>query len=359
MLATNITDIDDDNSSVSSFHSFNAFSTSGNESATSWDISMRSISPTPSVRSFTSSLRANAYKHEFGRGINNYSDVYRLPADDEELARLGQQHEMFKDIWGNYPPPMWGVMADDTPGETKTCLDLGCGAGNWLMDCARDFPHCSAVGVDLVPVQSPYIPTNCRCEVDDINLGLDHFYGDFNVVHARFVASGIRDFEDLILQMSRVLRPGGLVIVVEWDFQVYDINRRKIVLRTDGLGPPWLPRWVTFLRFAIEKSGGTVKAADHVHQWLCEHELLENVSQEEYWLPISQKVNNSRQQRISSSARDDFLAFLRSGRPLLLGSGLPEKFVNELQHNATLEILSSSFPFFVVLRRVYARKKQS
>lgn len=57
-------------------------------SRTSADISMRSQSPVPSVASFTSSLRAQAYRQEYGRGLNNYSDVYRLPADDEELDRL-------------------------------------------------------------------------------------------------------------------------------------------------------------------------------------------------------------------------------------------------------------------------------
>ena len=30
-----------------------------------------------------------------------------------------------------------------------------------------------------------------RSEVDDINLGLEHFYGDFNVVHTRLIASGV------------------------------------------------------------------------------------------------------------------------------------------------------------------------
>lgn len=58
-------------------------------SRTSVDLSMRSASPTPSVLSITSSLRAQAYRQEHGRGINNYSDVYHLPADDEELERLG------------------------------------------------------------------------------------------------------------------------------------------------------------------------------------------------------------------------------------------------------------------------------
>lgn len=61
----------------------------GASSYTSYDVSMRSASPAPSVWSMTSSLRAQVFKHEYGRGLNNYSEVYRLPADDEELDRLG------------------------------------------------------------------------------------------------------------------------------------------------------------------------------------------------------------------------------------------------------------------------------
>ena len=36
----------------------------------------------------TSSMRAQAFILEYGRGVNNYSEVYRLPADDQEIERL-------------------------------------------------------------------------------------------------------------------------------------------------------------------------------------------------------------------------------------------------------------------------------
>jgi len=66
------------------------FSTrSAETSATSYDVSMRSGSPAPSMYSVTTSIRSASYRQEYGRGINNYSDVYQLPADDEELDRLG------------------------------------------------------------------------------------------------------------------------------------------------------------------------------------------------------------------------------------------------------------------------------
>ena len=82
-------DSDEDKSSVVSLLLFSPpHSTVG--SHTTFDASLRSGSPTPSVRTMTSSIRTQAYRQEFGRGINNYSEVYRLPADEEELARLGE-----------------------------------------------------------------------------------------------------------------------------------------------------------------------------------------------------------------------------------------------------------------------------
>ena len=41
-----------------------------------------------------------------------------------------------------------------------------------------------------------------RSEVDDINLGLEHFYGDFNVVHAWLVGSGV-SFTSFVFSMCR------------------------------------------------------------------------------------------------------------------------------------------------------------
>lgn len=150
----------EDESDVASVMSTSScFAGSQATSATSHDVEMRSVSPAPSVYSMTSSIRAASYRHEYGRGINNYSDVYRLPADDEEFERLGtckrvwfpisrvcrvrgvspqanppppdQQHNIFMEVMGKYPPPLAQILADDTPGEPKTCIDLGCGSGSW------------------------------------------------------------------------------------------------------------------------------------------------------------------------------------------------------------------------------------
>lgn len=86
-------DIDESDAySVASLPPFSPTPSMGASSFTSYDVSMRSGSPAPSVWSMTSSMRAQAFKQEFGRGLNNYSEVYRLPADEEELDRLGVCH---------------------------------------------------------------------------------------------------------------------------------------------------------------------------------------------------------------------------------------------------------------------------
>jgi hypothetical protein len=100
-VSSDIDSDDDETCSIASGTLFSAPPSISGESFTSYDGSMRSASPTPSVLSMTSSLRAQVFKHEFGRGINNYSEVYRLPADDEELDRLGMCYQMTI-LWRTY-----------------------------------------------------------------------------------------------------------------------------------------------------------------------------------------------------------------------------------------------------------------
>lgn len=87
-LNTSHDDSDSDDTDTSSISSFPPLSPSIASSHTSnWE---RSDSPVPSILSMTSSLREAAFRQEYGRYLNNYSEVYRLPADEEELERLGQ-----------------------------------------------------------------------------------------------------------------------------------------------------------------------------------------------------------------------------------------------------------------------------
>lgn len=48
---------------------------------------------------------------------------------------------------------------------------------------------------------------------------------------------------------------------------------------------------------------------------------------------------------------------MQSGRPLLLGNGLSEDFVDQLEHNAVVELDEAITPLYVRIQNVYGRKK--
>ncbi len=93
LLLDDDSDDDDMRSTVSSLFSSPSDDMSSGTSYTT--DSNRSDSPAPSVLSMTSSMEAATFKIEYGRGINSASDVYSLPADDEELDRLGESLSCF------------------------------------------------------------------------------------------------------------------------------------------------------------------------------------------------------------------------------------------------------------------------
>jgi SAM-dependent methyltransferase len=88
---------------------------------------------------------------------------------------------------------------------------------------AKEFPHCEVLGIDLAPVPLPpeNLPPNCRFEMDDINLGLSHLKDQFSVVFARAVGLGLRDFRQSLADVQECLKPGGILIWIDCDFDLY------------------------------------------------------------------------------------------------------------------------------------------
>ncbi|KAF8347040.1 S-adenosyl-L-methionine-dependent methyltransferase, partial [Amanita rubescens] len=328
-------------------------------SVTSYDISMRTPSPVPSVISISSSMRENLLRQEHGRSLNNYSEVYGLPADEEEWVRLEKQYLLMSKLMGKYAPPLDEIMRDEGDGtEQKRCLDLGCGNGSWIIELARDYPNCEAVAVDLVPMQSTSIPLNLRSEVDDINLGLEHFYGDFNVVHASLVGSGIKNYERLVDQISHVLRPGGLIDVMEWDFCIYDVNRNKIPLSLE-LRPPWMARFIAFVQSAVRGRGGDVDGIGQMETLIQNHPSFEEVEHRDVWFPaVLRPQTDTNLVASAKGIMENNLEFIKSAAPLLLNSGLSPEQLEMLQNNARQELIDGTASHWGRLKRVYARKRR-
>ena len=80
--------------------------------------------------------------------------------------------------------------------------------------------------VDLAPtpVDMDTIPPNVVFEVDDANLGLSHYEGKFDLIHARLVSAGLSNFLKTKEDLEKCLKPGGLIIWVEVDYHMIARN---------------------------------------------------------------------------------------------------------------------------------------
>lgn len=87
---------------------------------------------------------------------------------------------------------------------------------------ARRFPHVQVLGVDLapVPINPDLLTPNIRFEIDDINLGLPHLAGRFDLVHMRCASGGLPDYPQAITTAAQCLKPGGLLLIVDFDMHL-------------------------------------------------------------------------------------------------------------------------------------------
>lgn len=162
--------------------------------------------------------------------------------------------------------------------------------------------------------------------------------------------------------MVRCLRPGGLLDVSEFDFRVYRADKTPFFVPTAHIEPPYFPRWMTFMNNAARSRGGNVDAANLLETWVKSQPAMRDVVYREFWFPISpwlpqNSEENFRQNKIGMLMRADILSFLKSGRPLLLGSGLDEDLVNSLERESMRELNSGSLHGYIRVQTVYAIKR--
>lgn len=82
---------------------------------------------------------------------------------------------------------------------------------------AREFPKAEVIGLDLVPyaTNEANLPSNLQLVLGDCAKGLEFPDAYFDVVHARLIVGGIRDWKALLDEVVRITRPGGLMVFAE------------------------------------------------------------------------------------------------------------------------------------------------
>lgn len=167
-----------------------------------------------------------------------------------------------------------------------------------------------------------------RSEIDDINLGLQHYFEEFNVINARLISAGVstrtspvlsarvlmgaqvRDYAGLIDQSSQALRSNGLAIFAEFDFYVTGGDEKPIVFDVLEFAPPYFPRWMCMVREAVKERGGDADAAFHLRRWISDHPAFTDAVYRSFLFPASPWIpkdhpNAAKMNRAGSLMRDD------------------------------------------------------
>jgi len=276
-------------------------------------------------------------------------------ADSDEHGRLDVQHRMLRiKMDGLYwtAEAVRPILAPRPEGsEPPAILDIGTGSGSWVVDMARQFPHCDVVGMDLAPANlSRDPPENCRFECDDANLGLSHYTNSFDVVHIRCVGGGINDWKALVGEMERCLKPGGVLLTFgAAGLMMYDESFEPITDLTidgregeDGRKFTWMNKYCEAMRTAVEaKNQGSMERCLSTVKWLREVPCWKEIGARNYYIPLGPwEANMTEKERyVAELQRQDFLRVISSFRPLLLAHGYPVELIDQWILNIQDELI--------------------
>ena len=141
---------------------------------------------------------------------------YLLGTDDDELRRLGFQHQ----VWIREAAAAW-ERGGFGPGQRL--LDLGCGPGYATLDLARLVGASGHVtGVDVSPRFVAHLQaraaagaTNVGAEVQDLET-LELPPESFDGAYARWVLTFVRRPVETVARAARALRRGGRLVVHDY-----------------------------------------------------------------------------------------------------------------------------------------------
>jgi len=143
-------------------------------------------------------------------------------------------------------------------------LDVGCGPGTITLDLAARVAPGQTVGVDRDAgvvadaqrlLDSRRVPGVQFRTADAYALGVDD--GSFDVVHAHQVLQHLTDPVAALVEMRRVLRPGGVLAVRDCDYSCF------------AWAPltPLLTRWLELYRAIARRNGGEPDAGRFLKGW--------------------------------------------------------------------------------------------
>jgi ubiquinone/menaquinone biosynthesis C-methylase UbiE len=147
---------------------------------------------------------------------------------------------------------------------TDHILDVGCGPGTITADLAALTPQGKVIGIDAVEsviqqatefAASRNLKNVVFQKVDANVLPFDD--NTFDIVHCHQVLQHVKNPVDILKEMRRVTKPGGIVAAREADYITFAWYPE----------PPELSRWMELYQKVARANGGEPNAGRYCHVW--------------------------------------------------------------------------------------------
>jgi ubiquinone/menaquinone biosynthesis C-methylase UbiE len=201
----------------------------------------------------------------------------RYPMDNDTPASV-RQHQALSDLLDGLTTRRISGLLDLVGAR---CLEVGAGGGSiaiWLAERVGD--DGGVVAVDLKPGQ---IPPHRRMEILALDVTRQALpAGPFDLVHARLTLLHVREREQVLRAMVRVVRPGGVLLVEDWD--AGDVH--TLVRAPNEASAALYGRYQKLIGEKVFAASGTDRGwARHLHSRFLDEGLIEvdTKVEFEYW----------------------------------------------------------------------------
>ncbi|KIY72196.1 S-adenosyl-L-methionine-dependent methyltransferase [Cylindrobasidium torrendii FP15055 ss-10] len=289
-----------------------------------------------------------------GRRLNALNTTYLLPADDEEVRRSELHHRALKFVFDgrNYVGPVRQALQF---GQKRRVLDLGTGGGIWAVEMADEFKRADIIGVDLAPIQPRDVPPNCEFKLSDLaQPELPYPDGYFDLIHARSIFTGIPDYIRFVSEVARLLRPGGLVILVEPDLNpAVNEPLEDIAAELDLSG--WFALWETYSA-CLRHQGIDTSIPNRIPDIVASSGMFQDTVKRIAEVPVGFWPRDDVSLTVGQLQWMDFDLLLPALRPLFLHCGIPATKVQSLIEDAQRDLYNPEAHLITRINIVYASK---
>ncbi|CAE6531082.1 unnamed protein product [Rhizoctonia solani] len=192
-----------------------------------------------------------------------------FPSDNARRYIL--RHILGKYLFGGNCSELVRDMLTSDPRRRFNVLELGTRDGTWAQDMATEFSSVQIRSLDLVPVMAHAPRSNVTFEVYDFAAGLLLDDSSQDMVFVNVATELVQDYRALLREAHRVLRPGGIIHMREYNLRLWDPQDNP---RSIQSMKPASSRITDIARGVLSELGGEPDICDKIPLWLAPNSSL-------------------------------------------------------------------------------------